>query len=107
GFEQRNTIVNAASTLSIGTVKLGIGQLSEVVTVEDSGAKVSPENSQHSGLITSNQIHQIQTKGRDVMNLLRAIPGVRYVDDLDAAGDSFGSEGPNVGGPRPGGDRVS
>jgi hypothetical protein len=34
------------------------------------------------------------------MNLLRALPGVPYMDDLDAAGDSFGSEIPHVGGLR-------
>src|SRR4051812_11246897 len=30
-FEKRSTVVSAASTLSVGTVKLGLGQLSEVV----------------------------------------------------------------------------
>ena len=99
-FERRSNVLNASSTLSLGNVKLGLGQLSEVIVVEESGTKVNVEESQHSGLITSNQIDQIQSKGRDVMNLLRALPGVRYMDDLDAAGDSFGSEIPHVSGQR-------
>src|SRR5687767_7699364 len=84
-FERRNNVLNASSTLSLGSVKLGLGQLSEVIVVEESGTKVNVEETQHSGLLTSNQIEQIQSKGRDVMNLLRALPGVRYMDDLDAA----------------------
>jgi len=98
--ERRSNVLNASSTLSLGEVKLGLGALSEVVVVEDSGSKVNVEDTQHSGLISSTQIDQIQSKGRDVMNLLRALPGVRYMDDLDAAGDSFGSEIPHVGGLR-------
>src|SRR6266571_1646429 len=46
------------------------------------------------------QIQQIQTKGRDVVNLLRLLPGVHYENDIDALGDSFGSNIPNIGGQR-------
>jgi hypothetical protein len=106
-FESRGNVLSAASTLSMGAVKLGLGSLTELIVVEESGTKVNAEESQHSGLLTSNQIEQIQSKGRDVMNLLRALPGVRYMDDLDAAGDSFGSEVPNVGGQRQEWNRVT
>jgi hypothetical protein len=107
GTERRGNVLSPSSTLSLGSVKLGLGSLSEVIVVESSGAKVNVEESQHSGLLTSNQIEQIQSKGRDVMNLLRALPGVRYMDDLDAAGDSFGSDVPNVGGQREEWNRVT
>jgi carboxypeptidase family protein len=105
--ERRNVQLSANSRVGLGAVKLAIGERQELVTVVESGAKVDAEESQHSGLLTSNQIEQIQSKGRDVMNLLRAIPGMRYMDDLDAAGDSFGSEVPNVGGQRQEWNRVS
>jgi hypothetical protein len=106
-FERHANVLNAASVLSLNTVKLALGQLSETITVEGGGAKVNAEDSQHTGLITSNQIEQIQSKGRDVMNLLRILPGVRYNDDLDAVGDSFGSDVPNVSGQRSSWNRVT
>src|SRR6266699_1060906 len=63
-------------------------------------AYVETKNSDYSGLLTANQIAQIQTKGRDVVNLLRLLPGVHYENDIEAMGDSFGSQLPNVGGQR-------
>jgi hypothetical protein len=105
--ERRSNVLNASSTLSLGQVKMGLGQLSEVIVVEESGAKVNVEETQHSGLLTSTQIEQIQSKGRDVMNLLRAIPGVRYMPDIQAIGDSFGTEVPNIGGLRQEWNRVT
>jgi hypothetical protein len=105
--ERKNVQLSANSRVTLGAVKLALGQHQEVVTVVDSGAKADTEESQHTGLLTSNQIDQIQSKGRDVMNLLRAIPGMRYMDDLDAAGDSFGSEVPNVSGQRQEWNRVA
>jgi len=98
--ERRGNVLNASSTISLGQVKLGLGQLSEIVIVEDSGSRVNVEETQHSGLITSTQIEQLQSKGRDVVNLLRAIPGVRYGEDTDALGDSFGTDIPNISGQR-------
>jgi hypothetical protein len=99
-FERRGNVLNASSTLSLGALKLMLGQMSEVITVQESGSKVNVEETQHTGLLTSTQIEQLQTKGRDVVNLLRAIPGVRYGEDTDALGDSFGTDIPNISGQR-------
>src|SRR5688572_17436036 len=41
--ERRSNVLNAASTLSLGVLKLGLGALTEVIVVEDSGAKVNVE----------------------------------------------------------------
>jgi hypothetical protein len=99
-FEKRNNIVEASSAMDVGRLKLEVGSLTEVVTVEATGTHVETRNSDYTGLLTSTQISQIQTKGRDVMSLLRLMPGVRYEDDIEAMGESFGSQVPNVGGQR-------
>ncbi len=99
-FDQRNNVVNATSQLALGAIKLEIGAMTETVTVTASGTVVETKNSDYSGLLTSTQIAQIQTKGRDVVNLLRLLPGVHYENDIDAMGDSFGSQLPNVAGQR-------
>jgi hypothetical protein len=98
--ERRNNVVNASSQLDLGRVTLEIGALSEVVSVASTGTFVETKNSDYSGLLTATQISQIQTKGRDVVNLLRLLPGVHYENDIDAMGDSFGSQIPNVAGQR-------
>src|SRR2546422_792443 len=56
---------------------------------------------------TVTQIAQIQTKGRDVVSLLRLLPGVHYEDDVEALGDSFGSTLPNISGNRKGWNQVT
>jgi hypothetical protein len=69
----------------------------EVVTVQSTGTVVETTNSDYSGLLTAKQISQIQTKGRDVVNLLRCCPGAlreRHRGD----GRSFGSQIPNIDG---------
>jgi len=99
-YERRNNVLNASSQLAIGALTLEIGAVTEVVTVTAQGTMVETKNSDYSGLLTSTQIAQIQTKGRDVVNLLRLLPGVHYENDIDAMGDSFGSQIPNIGGQR-------
>src|SRR5262249_23888627 len=79
-------------------VLLEVGALSEVVSVISTGTFVETKNSDCSGLLTATKISPIQTKGRDVVNLLRLLPGVHYENDIDAMGDSFGSQLPNIGG---------
>src|SRR6267378_6478164 len=98
--EQRNNVLNASGRLDLGKLTLEVGTLSEVVSVTATGTYVETKNSDYSGLLTANQISQIQTKGRDVVNLLRLLPGVHYENDIDAMGDSFGSQIPNIAGQR-------
>src|SRR5262249_31042016 len=99
-FERRNNVVNASGQLDVGRVTLEIGALTEVVSVVSTGTVVETKNSDYSGLLTATQIAQIQTRGRDVVNLLRLLPGVHYENDIDAMGDSFGSQIPNIAGQR-------
>jgi carboxypeptidase family protein/TonB-dependent receptor-like protein len=99
-LERKNNVLNASGTLDLGMVKLEVGSLSEVVSVVSEGSTIETRNSDYSGLLTSTQISQIQTRGRDVVNLLRLLPGVHYEADIEAMGDSFGSQIPNIGGMR-------
>jgi len=96
----RNNVLNASSQLDLGRLTLQVGNISEVVVVASSGTPVETTNSDYSGLLTSNQMSQMQTRGRDVMSLLKLLPGVRPDADIDAMGDSFGSNVPNINGMR-------
>ena len=99
-YQREHNVVNASAQLDLGKITLDVGQLNEVVSVAAEGTQVETRNSDYTGLLTANQISQIQTKGRDVVSLLRLLPGVRYTDDIEAMGESFGSSIPNIAGQR-------
>jgi hypothetical protein len=97
--ERTRQVLNATSRLSLPPFRLQVG-LGESIVVEGGGSAISTEDSQHTGLITSKQIEQIQVKGRDVTTLMRLVPGVRYEDTTESLGESFGTLVPHVGGQR-------
>ena len=99
-IERKSNVLTAAERLSLGTLSLEVGAVGETVVVEAAGTHVNTGESQHSGLITSTQIENIQVKGRDVTSLMRLMPGVRYEDTVDSMGESFGTLVPHVGGQR-------
>ncbi len=99
-LERKNVVLSAGERLSVGTLTLDIGSLGETVVVEARGTQVNIAETQHSGLITSKQIEQVQVLGRDVTSIMRLLPGVRYENTVDSLGMSFGTNVPNVGGAR-------
>ena len=99
-FERKGIVLSAAERLSIGNLRLEVGSIGETVTVEARGTQVNTAETQHSGLITSTQIEQVQVLGRDVTSIMRLLPGVRYENTVDSLGMSFGTDVPNVGGSR-------
>ena len=99
-MQLKGNVLNASGTVDLGNVKLDIGTLQEVVSVVSEGSVIETKNSDYSGLLTATQISQIQSRGRDVVNLLRLVPGVHYEADIEAMGDSFGSAIPNISGMR-------
>src|SRR5215510_1213956 len=52
-FEQTRNIVNASGRLDLGSLKLEVGQLTEIVTVVSEGAAIETKNSDYSGLLTA------------------------------------------------------
>ena len=99
-LERKNVVLSAGERLSVGTLTLALGSLGETVVVEARGTQVNVAETQHSGVITSKQIEQVQVLGRDVTSIMRLLPGVRYENTVDSLGMSFGTDVPNVGGAR-------
>jgi carboxypeptidase family protein/TonB-dependent receptor-like protein len=99
-LERKNIVLSAGERLAVPDLKLEVGSIGETVTVEARGTHVNTAETQHSGLITSTQIEQIQVLGRDVTSIMRLLPGVRYENTVDSLGMSFGTDVPNVGGAR-------
>ena len=99
-LEQRGVILSANENLALGELKLQPGQVSETVSVVSEGAIVERESSDLTARLTSDQINLISTKGRDVTSLLRLLPGTSNNDDIEGAGDGFGTDLPNISGQR-------
>src|SRR6185503_4699775 len=98
--EQREVILSANENLALGDIKLQPGQVSETVSVVSEGAIVERESSDLTARLTADQINLISTKGRDITSLLRLLPGTSNNDDIEGAGDGFGTDLPNISGQR-------
>jgi hypothetical protein len=112
-FRQTGLILGTSERLSLGTIKLALGQATQTVTITGEAAAVNTENADMAPELTQSQLASIPVAGRDVMALLRVLPGVGSVpmgswgeiaanDPAGTAsnGGQFGSFTPNVGGAR-------
>jgi len=99
-LERQNTVLSANELLALGRITLEVGQVTEVVTTVAEGATIEKESSDLTGRLTADQIQLISTKGRDITSLLRLVPGVSYIDDVESVGSGFGTDLPNVSGQR-------
>jgi hypothetical protein len=99
-YEQRSVILSANENLALGDLKLQPGQVSETVSITSEGTIVERESSDLTARLTADQINLISTKGRDVTSLLRLLPGTSNNDDIEGAGDGFGTDLPNISGQR-------
>ena len=103
GFEtllRKQVVLSANEALALGDLALKTGQVTETVTVQSEGQIVEKESSDLTARLTANQISLISTKGRDVTSLLRLIPGTSNDDDIEAVGEGFGTNLPNISGQR-------
>ena len=98
--EQRSVVLTANESLALGELKLQPGQVAEMVTVTSVGPVVEKESSDLTARLTADQLSLISTKGRDVTSLLRLIPGTSNDDDIEAVGEGFGTNLPNIDGAR-------
>jgi Carboxypeptidase regulatory-like domain len=103
GFEtlmRTRIVLTANEDLAFGEIPLKTGQVTETVTITSEGQIVDKESSDLTARLTSDQINLISTKGRDITSLLRLLPGTSNNDDIEAVGEGFGTDLPNVDGQR-------
>ncbi len=96
--QRTGLVLSANAHLSTGEIQLQIGTVSETVSVEANAAAVQTESAEHSAVLSTTQLENLTARGRDVVSLLRTIPGVQYQGDQDSVGGSYGTGTPNIGG---------
>lgn len=99
-YRKTGNMLSAAERLSVGTLMLQVGSVGESVTVQAQAVAVQTSSSENSALIDSRQLEQISIRGRDVVSMLRILPGVSQNVDTEFLGGSFGTGTPNIGGSR-------
>ena len=96
--ERRGVSVAANEKVSLGDVTLQVGEVTETISVVGESAQVQTDSSEHSAVLTSTQLTNLTAKGREVVSMLRTIPGVQYQADQDSTGGSYGTGTPNIAG---------
>lgn len=99
-LEHTSVVLTANENLAVGELKLQPGQVAGMVTVTSVGQVVDKESSDLTARLTADQLSLISTKGRDITSLLRLIPGTSNDDDVEAVGEGFGTNLPNISGQR-------
>jgi hypothetical protein len=105
--EQRGLVITANERRSLGSVALQVGDTAESVTVDAQAAQIQTASAENSSLLSSNQLAYLSTRGRDVISLLRIIPGVTPGNDAESLGGTFGTGLPSVNGQSAGFNQVS
>jgi hypothetical protein len=78
-------VLSSAETRAMGNLTLELGSLAEQVTVSAEGIALQTSSSERAGVINSDQLENLLTKGRNPMSLLSLLPGVV---DRGGIGDS-------------------
>src|SRR6266571_8490618 len=89
-FQSIGNVLTPNGRLDVGELKLTIGAVGETVNVEASVAQVQTSSAENSAVLTRDQFSMIPTKGRDLTNMLRLLPGVQMTGDQDAFGGATG-----------------
>lgn len=90
-LERSNVTVTALEHVVLGNMALGVGGATEEVTVTQQGQTLDLETADLTGLITPKQLDDTVVRGRDVMNLLRVLPGVSTIEMDQGAEATEGS----------------
>ena len=96
-FQRTGTVLSANERLSLGEIQLTLGALTETISVTAEGAAVQTASAEQSAMLTPDQMGTMMTRGRDVVALLRLLPGVTYGTDPVALGGSYGTDTPAIG----------
>lgn len=86
-------------------VELQVGQVQETVTVSDATPPIDTATANVSGTISSNQVQNMPSFGRDVFKLVQLAPGIMGDNSQSAGGGGFnlpGTQGPGATGGKAG-----
>ncbi len=90
-YEQRAINVGAVERVALSEIKLEVGDVSTSVEVTASAVRVATDSSDRGTAITTTQIVDTVTKGRNFMMLMSTLPGVQDLNQTNDRGWGSGS----------------
>jgi hypothetical protein len=69
-------VLELSQTLNLGQIPVSVGSESTVITVNETPILIQTTNSEHSDVITSKEVTEQSTNGRDFTSLVRTLPGI-------------------------------
>lgn len=113
-LERKDVSLSATQRVSLGSIELSVGQVTETISVTASGETISLETAEKTGLLSATQLDLLISRGRDPVNLVKLLPGVSQVTMLpwgegnpgdiqsgdQSLGGQFGTFTPNMQGLR-------
>ncbi len=80
-FERTGVVVTANEHVALGEIALQVGSVTETVLVTSRTVQVETDSAELSDDITTGQLGNLTACGRDMVSLLRTVPGVSYLAD--------------------------
>lgn len=99
-LERTGLVLSANQSLALGSLQLGVGDLTDTVTVAATGAKVDLDTSGQNQVLTAKQLGGLMSRGRDIVSLITVLPGVSQNASSDSVGGNWGTGTPNMQGLR-------
>jgi hypothetical protein len=88
--ERTGVVLTADERLDVGRVVLSPAAVSESISVVAQGTVVHTASAEQSAMVSSDQLHNIQIRGRDYISLLKTIPGFAWQADTESLGCNYG-----------------
>lgn len=113
-YERRGNVLTATQRLPLGNIQLSIGQVTQTINVTAQGETVNTESGDISALLSATQLDLTVARGRDVINILKILPGVSQITSApwgelsesdpglgtSSPSGEFGTFSPNISGTR-------
>ena len=96
-FVEKGIVLHPADKLSINNIKLAIGEVQTVVTVQAQTSEVLNQG-EKSVLITADDIAHLPVEGRDVTELIKTLPGFALTTQTAGGPENQGPNLQTVGG---------
>jgi hypothetical protein len=90
-FERTGIGVSANEHVALNALTLELGSSAETITVAAKAAHVETESSEEAADVTGDQVANLTARGREIVSLLRTIPGAAYQADQDSPGGTYGT----------------
>lgn len=101
-YAQQEIVVTATERVVLRPITLEVGSLTESVTVTANAARLQTQSAERSGLLSSAQVLEMPVKSRNFLSLVRLLPGVVDVSNLEAPGEAGVLSGIRINGSRDG-----